>query len=199
LNWDCTTKMSSKPENKYRKETKHFCKFCKIFIQNNLIQITRHEKEPGHLRRMSRLIDSINKTTGDTGSRESAKPKQTSINPLLYGLGQDPTADIPFEDGSKRNLKEFKTTEAFEQANPKLVLSANLPSAWQVCEEEDLPKDEIDLSLNTEMKKVKDDDEHDDEDVFKVVPKTIPVVDNGLDEKLPMFKKKKLKSKLAKK
>jgi hypothetical protein len=198
--------MSSKPENKYRKETKHFCKFCKIFIQNNLIQITRHEKEPHHLKRMSRLIDSINKTGTSAGSSISSikpKPKATSINPLLYGLGQDSTADIPNQDLFKRNLNEFKTTEAFEAANPKLVLSANLPSAWEEYVEE--PKEEIDLSLNTEMKKVVDDDD-DQEDEFKVVSKTMPSLDNiqhsldnGTDEKLPAFKKKKLKSKLSKK
>ena len=195
--------MHNSKDSKYRKETKHFCKFCKIFVQNNLAQISRHEKEPSHLRKMSRLVDSINNAglKSQSGSvTKTTKPTVKSINPLLYGLGGDSLQDIPTERDFKR---DFKTTEAFELANPKVVLAARLPSAWEEIEEE-LPElhDPIDISLNTELVKVKDESDESDGEQFKIMTKTLPAVgsnESATDEKPLLFKKRKtVKSKVAK-
>lgn len=201
--------MHNSKDSKYRKETKHFCKFCKIFVQNNLAQISRHEKEPGHLRRMSRLVDSINAAGTKGASKSTAKttkPTAKSINPLLYGLGQDSLADIPSEQDFKR---DFQTTEAFELANPKVVLAARLPSAWEEVEEDEgEPPSNThepihDTSLNTELVKVKDESDESDEEKFKVTTKTLlsaSTVSAAGDEKPLAFKKRKnLKSKIVKK
>ena len=48
-------------ENKYRKETKYFCTYCKTFVQNNKISKSSHEQGPGHKNAVSRFLRNVHK------------------------------------------------------------------------------------------------------------------------------------------
>ena len=49
-------------ENKYRKETKYYCNYCKIFVQNNKISKTTHESDFRHKNAVARFLRSVHKT-----------------------------------------------------------------------------------------------------------------------------------------
>lgn len=59
-------------ENKYRRETKFFCTFCKVFVQNNKISKTTHEQGPGHKNAVGRFLRLVHKTK-DRNEREKVE------------------------------------------------------------------------------------------------------------------------------
>lgn len=162
-------------ENKYRKETKYFCEYCRVWVQNNATQIKFHESQPQHKRRVEMHLKHLYREKDKAGPKQKKPAVKKSININDYGLGQ-PVQDF--------DLSEFHVTKEFEAAHRNVVETAKIGD-WEPIPEEERDKREIeekDIGSTIEAS--------DDETDFVVAKKTLKR-DASVEPEPVVFKKKK--------
>jgi hypothetical protein len=157
-------------ENKYRKETRYFCEFCKVYVYNNLAQKKKHELTPHHQNLLRRQLQNLTQTSKQPVSKKRLAAK---IDSSKYGIeGLEPES-LGFA---------FKASKEFVENNT--TIGSTSIGEWEEVEEVTLivvkPKEIIE-------------DEEGVEKGFKIVEKHIK--SEQVDDGEPLVFKKRLKNK----
>lgn len=203
-------------ENKYRKETKHWCELCRVFIQNNKIQLKSHDTSQQHRNATARSLKSIHRAQDmKVINAEKNKREMDKINakamlamglapPITFSSKKAPeVAKKGSIDPSLYGIEggyqdfdgsEFTATEAFLEANYKPILVAKI-GEWVKCEEEVITKP---ILPHIEKREYEDEEEgvtKYDVDQFVIVEKNLHVREEHDDQVEELtFKKRKMNS-----
>ena len=107
---------------------KYYCDYCRIYVQNNKVNINQHERNKRHLNlkekylktqykkkdMLERQIALENKILGKSEAKKLVKVEKKSINPELYGLG---AVDMTW------NKTDYKASEEFNNLNSKVLVA----------------------------------------------------------------------------
>jgi hypothetical protein len=107
---------------------KYYCDYCRIYVQNNKVNINQHERNKRHLNLkekylktqykkkdlLERQIALENKILGKPVVKKPVKVEKKTINPELYGLG---AVDMNW------NKADYKASEEFNNLNSKVLVA----------------------------------------------------------------------------
>jgi hypothetical protein len=199
-------------DNKYRKETRYWCDYCRMFVYNNQISKQNHEQSPKHKNAMERylrnqykqkdlkdrekqrdeaLMQELDRKAGVSSAYRTgtvSKQEKRHINIQDYGY------DTPIDTQEKT---EFKVTTDFALLNRQTIHTTRMGEWEQVSDPEpeaDLPDEPEPIEAPAEITQ-ENVEEKSEKPVFELKEKRIAVEVDEDQEGPVTFKKRKLGAK----
>jgi hypothetical protein len=162
-------------ENKYRKETRYWCGYCKMFVYNNLACRQKHESTPKHKNAIERHLRNAYRQK-DVQEKEKHSDRKLmdeierkasggSFIPYRTGLGSTATPastqkekrivnrnDYGYDGGFVQDQepfdpKEYKVSTEFAQQNQQTIHTTRI-GEWEVVEDPESDSECIPLHPN---------------------------------------------------